>query len=251
MPGLVWGNGCQGGAHEARARASVEADPGRLPTALGPASSQARIRRRLRGRRQMIPWDTPRMGQNHSHSIVLSHRNTLNFQRKFFQRATKNRLADPSENRALDFKHEFRRHAICSISATIGINRSILEFFGCPRAMCPAGKRPSGSKEKCHIVRWPSVRVPSAPPTTSAFWRALSRRWKSSTYPGVTAVDSAQHRSLAPLWVVTASFSVPCLWSPNKFSRRAKGRHGEGKFAAGRDGASAGQGMFLLGGSGG
>jgi hypothetical protein len=38
----------------------------------------------------------------------------------------KNRLADPSEICALDFKHEFGRSAACSVSATIGIDRSIL-----------------------------------------------------------------------------------------------------------------------------
>jgi hypothetical protein len=36
---------------------------------------------------------------------------------------TKNRLADPSEICALEFKEEFRRSALCSVSATIGINR--------------------------------------------------------------------------------------------------------------------------------
>jgi hypothetical protein len=58
----------------------------------------------------------------HSHSIILSHGNALNFQYKFFLRTTKNRLAEPSEICALDFKHEFRRSAICSVSATIGID---------------------------------------------------------------------------------------------------------------------------------
>jgi hypothetical protein len=62
----------------------------------------------------------------HSHSIVLSYGNALIFQRKFFLHATKNRLCDPSENRALDFKREFRRFRTCSVSMTIGINRSIL-----------------------------------------------------------------------------------------------------------------------------
>ena len=61
----------------------------------------------------------------HSHSIVLSDGNALNFQRKFFMCATKNRLTDPSENRALDFKHEFGRAAVCSVSATIANDRSI------------------------------------------------------------------------------------------------------------------------------
>jgi hypothetical protein len=47
----------------------------------------------------------------------------LNCKRKFFLTITKNRLADPSEICALEFKEEFRRSAICSVSATIGINR--------------------------------------------------------------------------------------------------------------------------------
>ena len=69
------------------------------------------------------------MGLNHSHSIVLSHGNALNFQRKFFLCATKNRLTDPSEIRAFDFKHEFRRSAIYSVSDIIGIDRPILGIF--------------------------------------------------------------------------------------------------------------------------
>jgi hypothetical protein len=38
----------------------------------------------------------------------------------------KNRLLDPSEICALDFKREFRRSAISSVSPTIGTNWSIL-----------------------------------------------------------------------------------------------------------------------------
>jgi len=41
----------------------------------------------------------------------------------------KNRLSDPSEIRALDFKHEFRRSAIYSVSDIIGIDRPILGIF--------------------------------------------------------------------------------------------------------------------------
>jgi hypothetical protein len=59
----------------------------------------------------------------------LSDRNALNFQSKRFPLTPKNRLVDPSEIRALDFKHEFRRSAICSVSATIGIDWSNLEIF--------------------------------------------------------------------------------------------------------------------------
>jgi hypothetical protein len=55
----------------------------------------------------------------------LDYGNALNFQRKFFLRMMKNRLPDPSEICALDFKQEFRRFAIPSVSATIGIDRPI------------------------------------------------------------------------------------------------------------------------------
>jgi hypothetical protein len=61
----------------------------------------------------------------HSHSMVLSDGSALIFQRKLFQRTSKNRLPNPSDICALDFKREFRRLGICSISATIGINWSI------------------------------------------------------------------------------------------------------------------------------
>jgi hypothetical protein len=40
----------------------------------------------------------------HSHSIVLGDGNALISQRKFFMRIAKNRLANPSEFRALEFK---------------------------------------------------------------------------------------------------------------------------------------------------
>jgi hypothetical protein len=41
----------------------------------------------------------------------------------------KNRLTDPSEIRAFDFKGEFRRSAICLLPATIGVDRPILGIF--------------------------------------------------------------------------------------------------------------------------
>jgi len=47
----------------------------------------------------------------------------LKSKRKFLLSITKNRLADPSEICALEFKEEFRRSAICAVSPTIGINR--------------------------------------------------------------------------------------------------------------------------------
>lgn len=61
----------------------------------------------------------------HSHSIVITDGNALNSKRKFFLHATKNRLSDPSEISALDFKREFRRSGICSGSVTIEIDWSI------------------------------------------------------------------------------------------------------------------------------
>jgi hypothetical protein len=42
----------------------------------------------------------------------------------------KNRLTDPSEIRALDFKDEFRQFAICPVSATIDVDWSILKISG-------------------------------------------------------------------------------------------------------------------------
>jgi hypothetical protein len=63
----------------------------------------------------------------HSHSIVLSDDNALDFQRKFFLPPTQNRLAVPSKICAPDFKRGFRRFAISSVSATIGIDRSIFD----------------------------------------------------------------------------------------------------------------------------
>lgn len=71
-----------------------------------------------------------RRGKNYSHSIIFSHGNALIFRCKFFLRTTKNRLTDPSEICALEFKHEFRRFTICSVSTTIGVNRSIFAIHG-------------------------------------------------------------------------------------------------------------------------
>jgi hypothetical protein len=73
----------------------------------------------------MIARTDPSAGRNHSHSIILSDDNALIYQRKFFRRTAKNRLNDPSEIRALEFKREFRRSLIFSVSGTIGIHRSI------------------------------------------------------------------------------------------------------------------------------
>jgi hypothetical protein len=45
-------------------------------------------------------------------------------------RPTKNRLADPSEICALDFKQEFRRSEILSVSGTTGADRLNFKFCG-------------------------------------------------------------------------------------------------------------------------
>ena len=71
-----------------------------------------------------------RLSPPHSHSIILSDGNALIFRCNFFLRTRKNRLPDPSEICALDFKAEFRQFGICSVSATIGINWSILFVVG-------------------------------------------------------------------------------------------------------------------------
>jgi hypothetical protein len=47
------------------------------------------------------------MGQNHSHSIVLSDRNALICMLNFFLHSAKNRLIDPSEICAVEFKGNF------------------------------------------------------------------------------------------------------------------------------------------------
>jgi hypothetical protein len=67
------------------------------------------------------PFVRPR----HSHSMIFVHGNALKFRRKFFQCTLKHRAPDPSGICALDFKENFRRFAIWSISATIGIDWSI------------------------------------------------------------------------------------------------------------------------------
>jgi hypothetical protein len=54
--------------------------------------------------------------------------NALIYQRNFFLPTAKSRLADPSENCALDFKRESRRYAISSVSATIDIDRPIFDI---------------------------------------------------------------------------------------------------------------------------
>jgi hypothetical protein len=67
----------------------------------------------------------PARAAPYSHSIVLVHDNALIWLRKPFLRTSKHRIHDPSEIRALEFKGKFRRFGICSVSTTIGSNRSI------------------------------------------------------------------------------------------------------------------------------
>jgi hypothetical protein len=61
--------------------------------------------------------------------IILSDRNALNSVHKFFLHTMKNRLPDPSEICALEFKGEFRRFKICLVLATIGIDWSIFDVL--------------------------------------------------------------------------------------------------------------------------
>jgi hypothetical protein len=78
----------------------------------------------------------------------------LSCRRKFFLRATKNRLADPSENRALDFKHEFGRSVVCSVSAAIGINRPFSTDSLARLAIPSLGKTPIPSLA---TASWPGT----------------------------------------------------------------------------------------------
>ena len=77
----------------------------------------------------------------HSHSIVRSDRNALNSKCKFFLRAAKNRPTDPSEIFALDFKWEFLGFGICSVSATIDIDRSIFPLTAADRSIPTTPKK--------------------------------------------------------------------------------------------------------------
>jgi len=75
----------------------------------------------------------------------------LNFGRKFFLCLMKNRLADPSEIHAFDFKGEFRRSAICSLPVTIGIDRPILDIFREDGVISIAQERPSGTAQRASL----------------------------------------------------------------------------------------------------
>jgi hypothetical protein len=67
---------------------------------------------------------------SYSHSIIPWHDNVLICQHKVFLHLSKNRIPDPSENRALEFKGEFPQFGIRSVSATIDIDRSIFDVSG-------------------------------------------------------------------------------------------------------------------------
>lgn len=62
---------------------------------------------------------------------------------KICLRTVKNRLLDPAENCALEFKGESRRFGICSVSATIDIDRSIFELSCNNELGRLIGKKPS------------------------------------------------------------------------------------------------------------
>jgi hypothetical protein len=55
----------------------------------------------------------------------------------------KHRLSDPSEICALEFKGEFRRFGICTVSATIGIDRLIFDAAFPASSEQQCAKRPS------------------------------------------------------------------------------------------------------------
>jgi len=61
-----------------------------------------------------------------------------------FSRDEKSRLPHPSKFSALEFKHEFRRFKICTVSATIGIDWSICHDLSRHAGTAFIEKRPSG-----------------------------------------------------------------------------------------------------------
>src|SRR5437899_2691222 len=83
--------------------------------------------------------------ETHSHSIILKHANALILRCNFFLRTLKNHLPDRSEICALEFKGEFRGFGICTVSATIGIDWSIIL-----RAGDEADSDPSAEKTVSH-----------------------------------------------------------------------------------------------------
>jgi hypothetical protein len=81
----------------------------------------------------------------------LSHGNALIFQCKFFLRTTKNRLTDPSEIRALEFKGKFRRFGNLSVSTTIATDWTIFRFPG-TRAFEVASEKHRQQCSACVLV---------------------------------------------------------------------------------------------------
>jgi hypothetical protein len=61
--------------------------------------------------------------------MVSSDDNALIYQRNFFSRTRENRLDEPSQICALEFKGEFLRFGIGSVSATIDIDWLILPLI--------------------------------------------------------------------------------------------------------------------------
>src|SRR5437899_10924215 len=95
---------------------------------------------------------------------------------QIFPLTTKNRIPDPSEILALEFKGEFRRSEICSVSQTIDIDWSI--FLGVLRksGVSSLTKKAVSDGE----VRRPSVVVPRAGCDTAHHSRIERRRFKGS-----------------------------------------------------------------------
>ena len=106
----------------------------------------------------------PALLSPHSHSIVLSHGNALIWQCEFFLRTLENQLCDPSEICALDFKREFRRFGIGSVSATIDNNRSIFD------SRAATSRDPLGTKKRT-VKHGRTVRT-VAPGIRPPAWRA-------------------------------------------------------------------------------
>jgi hypothetical protein len=103
----------------------------------------------------------------HSHSIVFSHRNALIFQRKSFLHTTKNRFADPSKIRAVDFKSRFQGSANSSITTAIDIDRSIFRNLGDEKPYQP-GRKKTVSCAGCNN----RPRAPSKPPGAQSHFAA-------------------------------------------------------------------------------
>lgn len=115
--------------------------------------------------------------------MVLSDGNALYSKRKFFLHTTKNRLSDPSKICALDFKHEFRRFAICSVSATIGNDRSTFSRLIENAVDTHQGKKTvSRSDHRCERPaqrsrQWHTPKGILAPVRKCSSWPSPFTRW--------------------------------------------------------------------------